>query len=167
MLASLEIDSSRFTQSEAAFVLLRPSRSFFPHQSFQVCHMIEVVTWAAAALELQIVGVCGEKFFGGPSFRVSGARFLARKGVELNVIKALGRWGSAAVQRYVGDACSERTVNIAERISLFRFTLDKLVKSDVEETRVSEELSKHDAKVKQLELSTLWNERISQGRMVT
>eukprot|EP00971_Amphidinium_carterae_P040113 787319-Amphidinium_carterae.1 len=89
--------------------------------------MVEVVTWAAFALGLQLVGNYGEKLFGGHSSRASGARFIARKGVELSVIKALGRWGGAIVQRYVGDTCSERTVGIANHLSLSRITLDRVV----------------------------------------
>mgnify|MGYP006901806923 CR=1 FL=1 len=36
--------------------------------------------------------------------RVSGAQLLARRGMQLICIKLLGRWGSAAILRYIQDA---------------------------------------------------------------
>ena len=36
--------------------------------------------------------------------RVSGAQFLARRGMQLICIQLLGRWGSAAILRYIQDA---------------------------------------------------------------
>ena len=38
------------------------------------------------------------------SLRVAGAQYLARMGIDLYLIQLVGRWGSAAVARYVQDA---------------------------------------------------------------
>eukprot|EP00971_Amphidinium_carterae_P051022 1004536-Amphidinium_carterae.1 len=51
--------------------------------------------------------------FGGHSWRVSGARFFAAMGVDMAVIKALGRWGSSTVERYIGDATLVNTPLVA------------------------------------------------------
>ena len=36
--------------------------------------------------------------------RVSGAQFLARRGMQVISMQLLGRWGSAAILRYIQDA---------------------------------------------------------------
>lgn len=46
----------------------------------------------------------GTRRFGGHSLRVSGARWLASKGVAAEKIAALARWESQVVLRYIGDA---------------------------------------------------------------
>jgi len=42
--------------------------------------------------------------FGGHTLRVAGAQALARAGVEHHLIELIGRWGSAAIRRYIQDA---------------------------------------------------------------
>ena len=37
-----------------------------------------------------------------------GVQMYARRGVQLPLIQFLGRWGSAAVERYVGEALADR-----------------------------------------------------------
>ncbi len=46
----------------------------------------------------------GARFLGEHSLRVSGARWLAARGLSRRKIKACGRWRSRVVDRYVGDA---------------------------------------------------------------
>ena len=46
----------------------------------------------------------GTRRFGGHSFRVSGAQWLAARGVPIHLIQNLARWESDVVRRYVGDA---------------------------------------------------------------
>ena len=40
------------------------------------------------------------------SFRVAGAQFLARSGINVGVIQLIGRWGSSATFRFVQTAAS-------------------------------------------------------------
>ena len=42
--------------------------------------------------------------FGGHTLRVAGAQALARAGVEHHLIELIGRWGSAAIHRYIQEA---------------------------------------------------------------
>ena len=51
-----------------------------------------------------IFGEDGLRRFGGHSWRVSGARHLARASVHLLAIMALARRATASVLRYIGDA---------------------------------------------------------------
>ena len=43
------------------------------------------------------------------SLRRSGAQMYARRGVPLAVIQHIGRWGSASIERYVGEALATRS----------------------------------------------------------
>ena len=47
--------------------------------------------------------------------RVSGAQMMARAQIELYVIQLIGRWGSAAIARYVQDAFIMHNANLASR----------------------------------------------------
>ena len=47
---------------------------------------------------------CKEKTLSEHSLRRMGAQFYARRGIGLQVIQYLGRWGSAAVEKYVAEA---------------------------------------------------------------
>ena len=53
---------------------------------------------------LPILGRSGKRLYGGHAFRVAGARFLSRMGIEVRVIALLGRWGSDVVLAYIKDA---------------------------------------------------------------
>eukprot|EP00971_Amphidinium_carterae_P102062 2020356-Amphidinium_carterae.1 len=55
--------------------------------------MVGVVLWAARALSLPLSGRQGEQLFGGHSWRVSGARFFASRGVDLATIIVIA-WAS-------------------------------------------------------------------------
>lgn len=51
---------------------------------------------------------CREPSLSEHSLRRMGAQFYARRGLALPVIQHLGRWGSAAVERYVAEALEAR-----------------------------------------------------------
>ena len=55
----------------------------------------------AEIFELPITAPSGASRFSGHSFRVTGAMFLASVGVDVWRIQLHGRWGSAAILRYV------------------------------------------------------------------
>jgi hypothetical protein len=57
-------------------------------------------------LGLPLSDPLGRRAFGGHSLRVSGAQYLASRGLSLAIICAMGRWGSSAVLRYIGQAAS-------------------------------------------------------------
>ena len=50
----------------------------------------------------------GESSMSEHSLRRSGAQMYARRGVPLAVIQHIGRWGSATIERYVGEALAAR-----------------------------------------------------------
>ena len=50
----------------------------------------------------------GEDSMSEHSLRRSGAQMYARRGVPLAVIQHIGRWGSATIERYVGEALAAR-----------------------------------------------------------
>ena len=58
----------------------------------------------ATTLGVEVSEPDGTRRFGGHSMRVSGARWLASRGIGLPVIQTLARWESEVVRRYVGDA---------------------------------------------------------------
>lgn len=66
-----------------------------------VVRSIEAV---AALLGEPLFEADGTRRYGGHSMRVSGARWLAAKGVAAEKIAALARWESAIVLRYIGDS---------------------------------------------------------------
>eukprot|EP00971_Amphidinium_carterae_P208380 4134561-Amphidinium_carterae.1 len=75
--------------------------------------MVAVVHWAVEALNLVMLDSAGRCRFGGHSWRVSGAQFFAAMGVDMAAIKALGRWGSNAVEGYIADAATFATPSLA------------------------------------------------------
>ena len=62
----------------------------------------------------------------GHSMRVTGAQRMARAGLTENQIAVYGRWGSAAIRRYVREACIEGTAAaiapVVEAVSTIRPT---------------------------------------------
>ena len=62
----------------------------------------------AAGARQAICRACGEDGMTEHSMRRMGAQFYARRGVPLAIIQHIGRWGSAAVQRYVEHALEGR-----------------------------------------------------------
>ena len=66
--------------------------------------IVERIEAAMAMLGLPILGRNGKRLYGGHAFRVAGARFLSRMGIEIRVIALLGRWGSDVVLAYIQDA---------------------------------------------------------------
>jgi len=58
----------------------------------------------ARRLSLPIYGEAGDRLFGGHSFRVSGAKWLAAEGLPVEKIQSLARWSSSIVLRYIGEA---------------------------------------------------------------
>jgi len=65
--------------------------------------------WVVVCLEALAVrlGFClfapdGKRAFGGHTFRVSGARHLAYRGLETMIIMLLARWESEVILRYIG-----------------------------------------------------------------
>ena len=66
--------------------------------------VVETIESVAELMGLSVLGKSGERTFGGHTIRVSGARWLARSGVSVAQIQTFGRWASAAVLRYVGEA---------------------------------------------------------------
>ena len=61
-----------------------------------------------AEARAKIRRACGEQALSEHSLRRMGAQFYARRGLQLSVIQYIGRWGSAAVERYVADALAGR-----------------------------------------------------------
>ena len=55
---------------------------------------------------------------GEHSFRRSGAKFYALQNVSENHIMFLGRWGSARVRLYIGEAMAEQAMRAAQRATL-------------------------------------------------
>ena len=55
-------------------------------------------------LNIPIVGADGRPAFGGHSFRVTGSRMLARRGIPIEVIMILARWQSSVILRYIQSA---------------------------------------------------------------
>ena len=69
---------------------------------------------------------CGEMTLSEHSLRRTGAQFYARRGVALPVIQFLGRWGSAAAERYVADAPAGRAA-WAPLLAATEFDLTEMV----------------------------------------
>jgi len=61
---------------------------------------------SACGVETHVTTPDGDRvpIFGGHAARVSGATFLAARGVAIAIIQLLGRWASAAVERYTQAA---------------------------------------------------------------
>ena len=55
--------------------------------------IVERIEAAMAMLGLPILGRNGKRLYGGHAFRVAGARFLSRMGIEIRIVALLGRWG--------------------------------------------------------------------------
>ena len=66
--------------------------------------VVRTVEQLATKLGQPVLADDGGRLFGGHSFRVSGARWLASKGVPLEQLQVLARWESDVVKRYVGDS---------------------------------------------------------------
>ena len=76
----------------------------FPSASGQVVAKVAAaatIVQTAVALGLETHEATGASRFSGHSWRVSGAQFLARAGIDIWRIQLHGRWGSAAVLGYV------------------------------------------------------------------
>ena len=55
-------------------------------------------------LNIPLTGSDGRPAFGGHSFRVTGSRMLARRGIPVEVIMILARWQSSVILRYIQSA---------------------------------------------------------------
>ena len=86
---------------------LPPDLPLFPNLEGTAVHkdkVVETIESMASRCGLPLMDSMGRKAFGGHSMRVAGARYLASLGIELVKIALMGRWGSDAVLRYVGEA---------------------------------------------------------------
>ncbi len=70
-------------------------------QKRDVVKSLEVVL---EGLGLPVLGTSGNRLYGGHSMRVTGAQYLAAKGLDPLLIQLLGRWGSEVVLRYIQEA---------------------------------------------------------------
>ncbi|CAE8601735.1 unnamed protein product [Polarella glacialis] len=91
---------------------LFPSCDGLPVTKAAVVLAIEAM---AVHLGLPLLDTLGRRAFGGHSLRVSGAQYLASRGLSLAIICAMGRWGSSAVLRYIGQTAS--AASLAPHIS--------------------------------------------------
>ena len=66
--------------------------------------VVRTIEMIAQSCHLPLVDNVGRRAFGGHAFRVTGAQFLAARGVSTDKLMLLGRWRSSAVLRYVGEA---------------------------------------------------------------
>ena len=66
-------------------------------------NVVQCVEAAATALRLPIWLADGKNACGAHTFRVSGARLMARRCVDMHVITLLARWKVEIVMRYVRD----------------------------------------------------------------
>lgn len=82
---------------EADFPLF-PTRGGGPTNKVQVSATVQAI---AADLKLPLETPTGAPLYSGHSFRVTGAQFLAGCGIDVWRIQLHGRWGSAAVLRYI------------------------------------------------------------------
>jgi len=85
---------------------------FFPDRfgkPFAKKEFIHMVFEAARRLGLPTSSPDGARTLSGHSMRVSGAQGLAMLGVDTFSVQLLGRWGSTAVQGYMGEASISMT----------------------------------------------------------
>ena len=75
--------------------------ALFPGRSGRAC--------TAAEARRRIKGTLRSDAATEHSLRRMGAQFYAKRGIALPVIQHLGRWGSQAVERYVGEALAGRS----------------------------------------------------------
>ena len=66
--------------------------------------MVGTIQATAARLGLPLTGPTGVELFTGHVWRVSGAQFLARMGIDVWRIQILARWAGRTVAQYVADA---------------------------------------------------------------
>ena len=97
--------------------MLFPDFDGNPLAKTQVIDMIRHVAQRTGAALTEITENMGERhLFGGHAMRVTGAQMMSRAGIELYMIKLMGRWGSSAVERYVQDAPLRYQSKVASRI---------------------------------------------------
>ena len=78
--------------------------------------VVKTIEGVASRLGLAILDPSGSRRFGGHSLRVSGAQWLARRGIPMDKLKALARWSSDVVERYVNGANLEDLTAHARRL---------------------------------------------------
>ena len=86
---------------------ISPAAPVFPTIAGEVVikqGVMHTITAAAGQLGLKLITATGAARFTGHSLRATGAVFLYNHGVHMEIIKWLGRWGSAAVERYIKRA---------------------------------------------------------------
>ena len=66
--------------------------------------MVESIKAVAEGLGLPVLSKEGRELFGGHSLRITGARWMATRGIPLLTIQLLARWSSSIIMRYVADA---------------------------------------------------------------
>jgi integrase len=101
----------------------RDQSPLFPSASGDIVSkpaVIETIRSAAEMLGERRLGSSGVQRFGGHSLRSTGTVFLAKAGVDVWRIQALGRWGSDAVRGYLRGAHVEGLSSISLEAQLGR-----------------------------------------------
>ena len=116
---------SAFPEASFGDVPLFPDAAGGVIEKHRVVESFEAV---ARRLGLATTDSQGNRAFGGHSLRVTGARWLASRGMPLSVIQLIARWDSNIVARYVGEAPLE-TVTSLYRSSVAGASLDELLEA--------------------------------------
>jgi len=73
--------------------------------------VLEDIEFIAVGLGLYIISPDGRRAFGGHALRISGSRFLSRKGLETRVIMLLALWESEIILHYIKEAPLAKLAN--------------------------------------------------------
>ena len=94
-----------------------------PPTKTQVAWLARVFAWALCSQDLHAWPAGVVQRWAQHTFRVSGAQMFASASLDLHVIMLLGRWGSAAIVRYVQEAAiadpSRAAAAVSHRTSMF------------------------------------------------
>ena len=88
-----------------------PVSPLFPTLAGEVVEkdkVVDTIEAVAQLLRIPIRSSDGDRRFGGHSFRVTGARYLASRGMPLHTIQLHARWSSDVIARYVADTPLDR-----------------------------------------------------------
>jgi len=100
----------KFRGREPKTVPLFPTREGKTMSKAQNVQNLRAVLKAADIETTKQMGSATRQRFSEHSCRVSGTQFFARLGWHLDIIKALGRWNSIAIERYAQTAPVEATL---------------------------------------------------------
>jgi len=130
---------------------------FFPTMSglgVAKADVVKCVEAAATALKLPIRLADGKNAYGAHTFRLSGARMMARRRIDIRIIMLLARWESEIVMRYVRDTPLEGLTQVFLGVEPPASSSDGPVvhggNNDVVLEQLNELADKHEAEVAKL-----------------